>query len=181
MTNSTQHFNVELFPQSKDFADNSKRTVGGKDHPLVIVEENASNTMSQKECNKKYKSYEERYCFDLETEWKLKDNRNIKQSPHTNMTADFCCYHGFAPIPLELHPRTIICTHRLKFYQYMISFPEGVPRNDGMECGRGSALPFSLPEVFPPAHGQSVAPALSWSGFSSGSYRYPTGRHPLHP
>ena len=39
-----------------------------------------------------------------------------------------------APIPLELHPRTLICTHRLKFYQNMISFPNKEAYFDRKMC-----------------------------------------------
>ena len=31
---------------------------------------------------------------------------------------------GFAPIGINLHQQPCICTHRQKFYQYMISFPK---------------------------------------------------------
>ena len=39
-----------------------------------------------------------------------------------------------APIPFDLHPRTLICTHRLKFYQYTISFPNKEAYFDRIIC-----------------------------------------------
>lgn len=80
---------MDLFPQSKDFADNSKRTESGKDHPLVIVGENALNAMSQTEFNKKYKSYEERYTAILDRTTKLQE-KSKRRKDHAVSIGHLC-------------------------------------------------------------------------------------------